>query len=286
MGKHERDWVEIAEKAVADGLNGILVDVPIKKIVDKLTAHISSLYPDDSISSAEWSGGDSYDDPGDVVVYLRSGDIVNVELKFSHGRGSGTAKNPGPKFFTKRISPTILSYTDFEQGYKLQRLDYLSGITGVKFRNYSHYITELRKIRDQADRGDEPSAQVISTIAGITNPGQEAYASYAAEKLNGFLDEINAVAIELLGLDDSGPEIRQGTVYCVIKRFESDRQTVEFYDYSEMDRQITKVIATGQSIKFLNASGRDVFRFAVNWKNVCQGGATPSFNVWVGRAFQ
>ena len=283
MGKHERDWVEVAEKAVADGLNGSPVNQYITMIVNDLRNHLSQ---SGEISRAEWSGGDTYNDPGDVLVHLSSGDIVNVELKFSHGKGSGTTKNPGPKFFNKNISETIMSYTEFEEEYRKKRLEYLSGKTGTTFKNYSAYVRELRKIKNQVGEDAWKTHEIRAEIANITNPGQEEYASYAAEKLNQFLPEINKVAIDLLGLDDTGDKVKQGTVYCIVKMFESNNQTVEFYDFSEMDRQITKVIATGQSIKFLNSSNKDVFRFAVNWKNICQGGATPSFNVWVGRAFQ
>ena len=285
MGKHERDWVEAAEKSVAAGLSGQEVDVYIQSIVTAIRQYLERRRPDDMLLKGEWSGGANYDDPGDVLTHWRSGEIDNIELKFSRGRGSGTNKNPGQAFFTQRISDTILPYSVFEESYRQQRLEFLSHQTGVQFRNYSQYCRELRRIRNLADSGSVEHMAIIKHVAGITNPGQEAYAVYAAGKLKDFLPRVNEVALELLGLDDSQNAIRQGVIYCVIKNFESARQTVEFYDYSEMDREITDVVATGQSIKFLNKTGRDVFRFSVNWKNICQGGATPSFNVWVGRAF-
>ena len=285
MGKHERDWVETAEKAVAQGLNDAPTDVYIGSIVKRIREHLTHLRPEDVLVKGEWSGGANYDDPGDVLAHFASGEIVNIELKFSHGSGSGTNKNPGQGFFNKRISDTILPYRTFEESYRQQRLKYLSEKVGFDFKNYSAYCRELRRVRNLADAGSNEHVKIIEDIAGITNPGQEAYAAYAAEKLKGFLPRVNAVALELLGLDDSQKEIKQGVIYCVIKNFESTKQTVHFYDYSEMDREITDVVATGQSIKFLNKTGRDVFRFSVNWKNICQGGATPSFNVWVGRAF-
>jgi hypothetical protein len=285
MGKHERDWVEAAEKAVADGLNGTPTNDYIQAVVDEIREHLTQLRPKDVLVKGEWSGGANYDDPGDVLAHFASGEVANIELKFSHGRGSGTNKNPGQGFFNKRISDTILPYREFEETHRQQRLEYLSSKVGHVFKNYSAYCRELRRIRNLADAGNAEHVEIIKHIAGITNPGQEAYAAYAAEKLKGFLPRVNAVAIELLGLDDSQKQIKQEIIYCVVKKFESPGQTVDFYDYSEMDREITDVVATGQSIKFLNKSGRDVFRFSVNWKNICQGGATPSFNVWVGRAF-
>jgi hypothetical protein len=61
---------------------------------------------------------------------------------------------------------------------------------------------------------------------------------------------------------------------------------VDFFDFTDMDRHVTKVEATGKSIKFVNASGKDVVRFSVTWKNICQGGSTPCFNVFIGNAFK
>lgn len=285
MGKHERDWAEAAEIAVADGINGLPVDDSIAKVASAIRAHVATLYPGDAIEQAQWSGGDSYDDPGDVLIYLASDEIVNVELKFSHGKGSGTAKNPGSTFFNKRIDPGIQSYKQFDLPYQAQRWQYLSQHLGRPITRRAEYGRELRRIRDSANQGDAACQQVIDDIADIANQSQRAYAEYASLLLNQHLVAVNRVGTELLGLDDTG-QVRQGVIYCVVKMFESARQTVEFYDYSEMDRVITKVVATGQSIKFLNQSGLDVFRFAVNWKNICQGGENPAFCVWVGRAYQ
>ena len=74
-------------------------------------------------------------------------------------------------------------------------------------------------------------------------------------------------------------------MYCVVKHYESKKQSVSFYDFSEMDSVVTEVVSSGQSIKLLNQHGKEVLRFSVTWKNICQGGQTPCFTVFVGNAY-
>jgi hypothetical protein len=52
-----------------------------------------------------------------------------------------------------------------------------------------------------------------------------------------------------------------------------------------MDRTVTHVEAKGKQIKLKNSKNKDVLTISVNWKNICQGGATPSFNVFIGNEF-
>ena len=87
-------------------------------------------------------------------------------------------------------------------------------------------------------------------------------------------------------LNVTGADVpKQDISYCVVQHFETDYQTVEFYNFADMDRTIAKIEASGQSIKFYNANNKDVIRFSVHWKNICQGGATACFNVFIGNAF-
>ena len=58
-------------------------------------------------------------------------------------------------------------------------------------------------------------------------------------------------------------------MYCVVKHYESKKQTVSFYDFSEMDSVVTEVVNSGKSIKMLNQHGKEVLRFSVLWKNIC-----------------
>jgi hypothetical protein len=122
-------------------------------------------------------------------------------------------------------------------------------------------------------------------LSFITGPGQVAYAQYAAEQLTQHLANVNILVNSILGSNDKFV-VRQDMLYCVIKYFESDKQTVEFYDFLDMDRTISNITSEGKSIKFQNSKNRDVLRFSVHWKNICQGGATPCFNVFIGNEFQ
>lgn len=282
MSKYEREWSEVAEKDVAAGLNGAPVTAYIQQIVDKIQALVAQRNPDDAMISAVWTGGNDYKDPGDVHVCLSSGKIERVELKFSRGFGEGTAKNLGGQTFTKRISKEIKSYPAFEVELKEKRFSLLEEKIGRTLRNDSDYVQQLRNMRDI----NRPEFDSVSTqLAAITSPGQISYAQYAAAELNQHLCEVNKLVNSILGSTDKFI-VRQDIIYCVIKYFESSHQTVEFYDFLDMDRTIARVTSEGKSIKFQNSKGKDVLRFSVHWKNICQGGATPCFNVFIGNEFQ
>jgi hypothetical protein len=276
MGKHERDWAEEAELAVTDGLNGLPVSVHIQQIVDGIRNKIAADSPNDPLVRAEWSGGNNYKDPGDVHVILASGRKERVELKLSKTGGSGTAKNLGAKTFYKSVSKNILPYLEFEESYKLQRYTLIESLIGRKLKTATDYCTELRKFPRKGD--------VHTQIANITKPGQTAYAQYAAKELNNYLTEVNSLVGRILNV--TGAETpKQDISYCVVQHFETEYQTVEFYNFADMDRTIDRIEASGQSIKFYNAKGKDVIRFSVTWKNICQGGSTACFNVFIGNAF-
>jgi hypothetical protein len=275
MGKHNRGWVEIEEKNVADGLNGKIVDKFITEIVTSIKEKIGTEY-----QHAIWVGGDSYDDPGDVHVQMNDDSIVKIELKFSSKKGSGTNKNLGQGTFKKKINENIMGYQEYDisLGLREKRYRLIENQVGKEIKTAGEYCTHLRALRNKGD-------PIIEKIVDITTPGQESYAQYASRELSNYLDKVNALVHSILGtniLDSS----HQDVLYCVVKNFRSSQQTLEFFDFTDLDKKITKVESVGKSIKFLNKSEKDVLRFSVNWKNICQGGATPSFNVFIGNAFK
>lgn len=272
MGKHERSWVAAAEQAVAAALNGLPASDSIAAIAAAIRASVGTDYV-----RAEWTGGENYRDPGDVHL-VWADRRERIELKFSRASGAGTAKNVSQKTLTQRIDASITSYQqwDQDQGLRSQRYALVESVLGRSLRNQSDYVRELRRLR-------EFNPEILDQIAQITAPGQESYALYAADQLNQYLDRVNLLIHEILGTSDIDTD-RQDIIYCVIRNFETDSQTVEFMDFTDMDKRIDRVVASGKSIKFLNGSGRDVLRFSVTWKNICQGGSTPCFNVFVGSA--
>jgi hypothetical protein len=273
MGKHERDWVEVAEQAVTAGLNGLPQSSYIDDVVKAIQSKVGSSY-----DHAVWTGGNDYKNPGDVHVVHHDKTISKVELKFSRAKGAGTAKNISSKILQKQVAGDIKDYPKYDEelGLKTQRFDLVENRIGRKLTTDTDYKNQLRQFRDAGD-------PIIEQIANITSPGQEQYAQYAADKLNQHLDKVNSLVNKLLSTDPVDVA-HQDVLYCVIKNFESDKQTVEFFDFTDMDKVVTKVEASGKSIKFYNQSSKDVVRFSVTWKNICQGGSTPCFNVFVGNA--
>jgi hypothetical protein len=275
MGKHERDWVEEAEKAVTNGLNGQPQNIWIDQVVNSIKLKVQPSY-----TQAVWAGGADYGTPGDVHIRYEHVPMVKIELKFSRQQGTGTAKNISTRALCKQVSADIKNYPDFDSalGLKHQRYQLIESVTGTTLKTATKYASVLRDLKT----ANHP---VIDQIATITAPGQIQYAQYAAGELNKHLPKVNTLVNSLLNTD-LVDQLHQDVVYCVIRNFETADQTVDFFDFTDMDRNVTKVEATGKSIKFVNAGGKDVVRFSVTWKNICQGGSTPCFNVFVGNAFK
>lgn len=279
MGKHERDWAEEAEIAVADAINGIETSIYTQKIATDIVEHISKNYKCE-IKNAKWVGSESYEDKGDVHVFLLNGIKVPVELKFSRDNGSGTKANPTTAILKKYISNDIKTYPEVDQelGLKDQRYRMVEEKIGRPIKNTSDYEKNLRHIRDTGGK------EFCDMIADVTAPGQEQYALYAANECNKNLDNVNTWVKSVLNGNNTSKSVDDSDelVYCVIKKFESEKQTVEFYDFTAIDSHITEVRATGKSICFDNKNDKTVIRLSVHWKNICQGGKSPCFNVFVG----
>lgn len=279
MGKFERDWAELAEKNTAAGIRGEAVDSADQIIADAVRAHVETTF-NLGVATAEWVGAESYDDAGDIHVFLDNGRKIPVELKASKATGSGTKANPSTNILKKYIAGAV-NYPDYdaEMGLLAKRYDIVETVTGVRPVKAAHYGAALRELR-------ETQPHVLSTIAEITAPGQEAYARYAAELLNSNLPKTQEMINDILeGNNTTQESAAEDLVYCVVKKYQSRDQTVEFYDFAEMDSRVGSVVAEGKSIKIQNRAGKDILRLSVTWKNICQGGATPCFNIFVGNAY-
>lgn len=271
MTKNSRSWAEPAEQAVTDAINGSTLDPNAMLVAQAIRQHV----PD--IERAEWKGASDYAAGGDIILHLVGGEKRTCECKFSQANGSGTAKNLGAKTFTKRIDASIIGYQEFEESYKDQRYSLVESVIGRKPNTATEYCSILRTWRDAKD-------PIIDKIANITAPGQEAYAQYASQELAKHLPKVNDLVNSILGKIDTR-QLRQDVVYCVTKNWGHRFQTTEFYDFLDMDRTVTRVEAKGKQIKLKNTKNKDVLTISVNWKNICQGGATPSFNVFIGNEF-
>lgn len=283
MSKNERIWAEAAEKAVTAALNGLVpVQSHIRHIADSILQELRSQHPRDTIVDAEWVGGSNYTNPGDIHVTLSSGYVAKIECKFSYGKSSGTTKNPGQATLSKRVHSSILSYADFDAPYKQQRYQLIESHISRSLSNASDYQWVLRWLRASSNARD---IEVYQQIPLIAEQGQLLYALYAADRCNQYLTEVNQLVRDMLNINDASV-VDSNVVYCIVKQFNSAKQSVEFYDYTAMDHNVTSVVSSGKSILFQNAHGETVLSWSVHWKNICQGGQTPCFNVFVGNAFK
>jgi len=270
---NEREWAEPAEIDVAQALKGVTKPPHIEIIAENIRAELNAKYAE-SIINAEWIGGNDYANPGDIRVQLDT-KKVSIEMKFSKSSGRGTVKNPGSAHFTNHVSNSILSYKDFDEvgGFKEKRYALIESKFGTRPRSAAEYARILRH-----QRHFNPT--LLEDIERITSPGQEAYAEYVSDQLNSRLPEVNIMIQKILNISFGPIPVH----YCIVKEFGSAAQTVEFLDFVG-NNTVVKVVNSGKSIKFINASGKDVVRFSVHWKNICQGGQSPCFNVFVGNEY-
>ena len=289
MGIACRGWAEDSEKDTAKGILGVSENEYNQKISDAIKMRISELYPESEIVKVKWIGSEKYEDKGDIKVWLENGTTIGVELKVSKKDGKGTKANPGQGYFSEKVNPNIRGYSEFDEqfGAKDKRYALIEYTINRKLKNKSDYDEVLRSIKKTA--GDEWK-KIKKDLADITNPGKEKYASYAVSELRNYLPEVNKMVKELMKGNNtySEEESESELLYCVVKHFESKKQTVEFLDFTKMDKKITQVVQPSKSkykISLLNKSGAEVLGFSVNWKNICQGGATPCFSVFLGPAY-
>lgn len=281
MGKHERYEAELVEKSVTYALNRNDSDKHVTQIADSINKHLEHNFGS-VCYKAVWVGREEYSDAGDIHAYISNGRKIPIELKVSGKNGSGTKANPGVKLFQKYIKD-IENYKNFDikKGLLNKRHELLEKVTGKYPKNAKEYQKMLRSFRNTDQE------HILEEIAEITAPGQVEYAKYASDVMNENIDSVqNMINNILSGNNTCKDVIVEDLVYCVVKNYSKSNQTIEFYDFSEMDSSVTKVVAEGKSIKFQNKYGKDILRFSVNWKNICQGGANPAFTVFVGNAMR
>ena len=225
MGNYCRDWAEEAEKDTAKGIMGTSDSEYNQQIANAIQIQIAMLYPNAKIVDAKWVGAEAYDDKGDIKVYLSDGTEVPVELKVSYKGGSGTKANPSQAIFTKKVSSDITSYADYDKQLGLldKRFQLVENKIGRSIESNADWGRVLREFRKT-----EP--EVLEQVADITGPGQEAYAKYAATELNNNLEQLNILVEDILSGDNTTSEFSSDSelMYCVVKHYESKKQTVSF----------------------------------------------------------
>lgn len=279
MGKYERDWAEYVEKQITAGISGESVENHDQSIVSAITDHIENLYKK-KIATARWVGAENYDDAGDIHVFLEDMIKICVELKVSQKEGSGTKANTTTNILKKYIDQAI-NYPDFDNklGLLTKRYEFIQQIAGIYPSKASQYKKILRELRDTG------RTDVLEKIAEITSPGQQQYAVYVSNLLNDNISSTQKMVDAILGGNNTTKStITENLVYCVVKNYSGKNQTVEFYNFDEIDSTVAKVISSGKSVKILNNAGKSILTLSVTWKNICQGGATPCFNVFIGNA--
>jgi hypothetical protein len=291
MSSYHRGIAEDFEKKLTSYINNRNVNAQanVKLVGD----YIIQCFPD--IVEAQHIGSKSYNVEGDILLVTESKPI-NLEIKTSDSFGKGTLANSSQKLFTA-IDPNILGYQDFHNNfiYKNMRFkDYCWKIVGdkvgKKIRTASEYATILRTLRDSG-------SEVVDEIVDTTNDIKLEYNSYLIKELKKTPDYLYKLTYLVRLLKDgihTFSDIRKELAE--FKGIESYKKRSEYYvvyiynvssdvsceiaDYSKAIDTVYSIDFVGQSIVLKNIDNDIILRFSTHWKNLCQGGATPCFNIF------
>ena len=289
MGHACRADAEKVEKALTNGLNGEPQAPADQHIVDEVRNYIRTDISADDKITATHEGGSDYKNFGDVHISVEDY-LLKTELKTSEGIGRGTYKNLGQATL-KELDPNIPGYQEFDQSLGLMddRRQIVEEYLAVELKpTASDYIGRIRNYRNETyphptkiyNKTEWEQDELHSLLCDNAKPGQQAYCVIAAKMIMDVMkDDPQKVQMFVDGL----LEIPDG-IFVVVRHYGTPKQTVRIEDYTKMDKVVTHVIASGQSVQFLNKDGFCILKFQVTWGNVCQGVQNPRFNVFVGNA--
>ena len=192
------------------------------------------------------------------------------------------------------MDSSIPAYADFDAVNTLKRFNIVKDHLGLLPGSKAEYEKVLKEAKD-AKIAQWPSLH--AAISEATNPTKSKYAARVVKDLNKLLatDEgkkkINQMVKEVFDGNNtckpSDEDTKKCSYYVVVKRYEQDDQTQEIKDFEICAHgEVVKAKASGYQIQLLNSEGKTVLNFATHWKNICQGGKTPCFNVFVGTALK
>ncbi len=250
-----------------------------------------------NIIEAQHIGSSAYNIEGDILLITES-KAINIEIKMSEHYGKGTLANISQKIF-KAINTEIESYQDFHNNYVYEDTNFknwcwtkVGDAVGKKIRTASEYQTFLRNLRDSG-------SYIVDEIVEQTNFIKIEYNEYLISELLNTPDYLHKLTLLVRLLKDgihTYADIKNEI--SELKPLDQYKQRSEYYvvyvynvfgdvscqivDYSEALDTVHDIESNGQSIVLKNSEGKIIVRFSTHWKNICQGGATPCFNVFHG----
>ncbi len=293
LSSYHRGIAEDFEKLLTNYLNNPNSRVPqnIKFVGDK----IKDKFP--NIIEAQHIGSHAYNIEGDILLITKD-KAINLELKTSDTFGRGTLANVSQKLF-QAINPEIIGYQEFHNNYVYNDITFreycwksVGDNFGVKIKTSAEYQRYLRTLRDA-------HSEIVDNIVNITNEIKIEYNEYLVNELKSTKDYLYRLTylVRLLkdgihtyseikkSLDEfksSEQYISRSKYYVLYVYNVSSNISCQIVDYNKALDTVVDIEANGQSIILKNKDGQTVLRFSTHWKNICQGGATPCFNVFHG----
>jgi len=290
---YHRGVAEEFEKDLTTYLNNAnsRVSPSIKLVGDEIIKNFPN------IIEAQHIGNRAYNIEGDIML-ITSSVAVNLEIKLSDSFGKGTLANVSQKLFSA-INPAIIGYQEFHNTYAYngttvkQYFWNLVGTTiGKTIRSNTEYQTYLRNLRDSG-------SSVVKEIVDLTNKIKLEYNVYLINMLKNTPEYLYKLTFLVRLLKDgihtyseikhemedfkSIEEYKTRSKYYVVYVYNaSTNVSCQIVDYSKALDTVHTIEAMGQSIVFYNVDKQIILRFSTHWKNICQGGATPCFNIFHG----
>jgi len=315
MGKHERKLIEDAERKIVDLLNKVKVDEddlkenPWWEHVIELANFISQDYL--NIVKASHLGN-RYDNTGDILLKLSSGEEVYVEVKMSATKtGIGTKANISQNSLTNNglFKNNPKSWSDFRSELKhnewVSRLlnkykDYPSSIN--KISNFTSRLEErARYLRKLAQNGNDLAKKILHSIREKDRKEKIAYLSYLekqeqnSEMIKKFFillemgihkdEEIQ----DLINKDNFFQEIQNIYVYyanysgekILIRKENAGNKINELIKlFSDFKIVFPKAETHCKIIGKTKNGNIPLLQIVYHWKNIAQGIKTPCLNIF------
>lgn len=293
LSTYHRGIAEEFEKDLTNYLNNqnSRVAPSVKLVGDEIKENFPN------IIEAQHIGNRAYNIEGDIML-ITSDFAINLEIKLSDSFGKGTLANVSQKLFSA-INPSIMGYQEFHNNYVYENTtvknyfwELVGNTIGKKIKSNSEYQTYLRNLRDSG-------SSIVKEIVDLTNKIKIDYNKYLLDMLKSTPDYLYKLTFLVRLLKDgihtfsdirqeledfkSIEEYKSRSKYYVVYVYNvSTNVSCQIVDYSKALDTVHSIEAVGQSIVLYNVDKQIILRFSTHWKNICQGGATPCFNVFHG----
>lgn len=315
MGKHERKLIEEAEKIIVDLLNNKIIDNknfiinPWREHIIELSNFIIKEYPNILVAQHL---GNRYDNTGDILLKLSSGEEIYIEIKMSATKsGIGTEANIGQDALTKNnlFIKKIKDWSEFRKEKKhdlwVDKILSLYKRYPLKIKNISNKKIKLeekaRYLRNLKLKGDHSATDILNEINKKDRDEKIEYLNYLKEQeqnpemIKRFFILLkmgihkNEIIKNLIDKSNFFKEIQNLFIYYA--NYDGNRITIRKENVGKKIQEIIKKFSDFRLIfsksethcklvSLMNGEEIPLLQIAYHWKNISQGIQTPCLNIF------